>query len=164
MVVPVVGARRSWWHGRRHIDGLPGRRAIAPVVQSGMLLHGIDQRLPFGVLALHVGHGSRLVSPASCERRRQGEKGNALRPDGCTRRDHDCGTGTSRGLANHVKPAYCFICLPLPRLPPEQLSILLMQLSIHMLMTVLSQAPNQSAWNVVPGRDGVIPAIVSEER
>ena len=71
---------------------------------------------------------------------------------GGSRQEDHCGTGTTRGLASQVKPAYCFSCLPLPRLPPEQLSSLLMQLSVHMLMTVLSQAPNQSAWNVVPAR------------
>src|SRR5438067_6614437 len=76
-------------------------------------------------------------------------------------RPHHEGIGTSRGFAFQLNPSYIFICRPLPKSPPEQLSSLLMQLSIHMAMTVSSQAPNQSAWRVAPlGRFG---NIASEE-
>ena len=59
-------------------------------------------------------------------------------------RNHS-GTGTSLGFAVQLKPANCFIILPFPRSPAEQFRSLLMQLSIHILMMVLSHAPNQSA-------------------
>src|SRR3954465_1237071 len=62
---------------------------------------------------------------------------------------HHRGIGTSRGFAVQVK-FEIFMALPLPRLPLLQLMYLLMQLSIHIDSTLLSQAPNQSAWNVVP--------------
>src|SRR5258708_4075492 len=59
-------------------------------------------------------------------------------------------TGTSRGLAFQLKPEYIRSCLPLPRSPAEQFNFLLMQLSVHIAMALLSHAPNQSACSVEP--------------
>src|SRR5690348_4255492 len=124
-----------------------------------MVLDGFDVLLEF----LGFGRLFRLLC-------RVAARGKPLKKDwqaqqskccACRFRESHQGAGTSRGLASQLNPEYIFIICPLPRLPPWQLSILSMQLSVHIASTVLSQAPNQSAWKVEPR--GCPGAIASED-
>jgi hypothetical protein len=143
LVLVRCGRRRV--RMRRGLDpGRPGpnggvqhqRLAGLPGDKRGMPLHLHYQRAVLGGIPRDL-----ILFGRRCAARRQRQAGGPQERSGL--QPH--GIGTSRGLAVQLKPENHLIALPLPRLPAAQLSFLLMQLSVHIAITVLSHAPHQSA-------------------